>query len=220
MVVERDKFLVPRAVRFSVVDRKVSQLLPLPPHWVKPCLAQLVRALPLAGTLLHQHLGHQAALPGVQLPCPPFPNPCLRHWCNYHHKQEQQHGGPLTWHCHHLTGMDRLQRFSQGVSQKKLLPQVVLIANWSFCQGFTIGRWSASCRGAALLRSCSQCQPEPPNKGRSVTDRSGGCEGGMCQCSEDRTRPVAVLPGRARRLPACPAAGVCVRPVCAPATGS
>ena len=164
MVVERDKFLVPRAVRFSVVDRKVSQLLPLPPHWVKPCLTQLVRALPLAGTLLHQHLGHQAALPSVQLPRPPFPNPCLRHWCNYHHKQEHQHGGPLTWHCHHLTGMDRLQRFSQGVSQKKLLPQAIPIApaNWSFCQGFTIGRWSASWE---LERSCprSFMQPESPN---------------------------------------------------------
>ena len=72
MMVERNELLITGALRFSMVDCKISQLLALPAHWVKPCLAQLVSALALAWTLLHQHLGHQAALPSVQLPRTPF----------------------------------------------------------------------------------------------------------------------------------------------------
>ena len=134
MMVERNELLITGALRFSMVDCKISQLLALPTHWVKPCLAQLVSALALAWTLLHQHLGHQfsnsiwiflhqhlghkAALPSVQLPCTPFfTNPCPRHWRNYHHEQQQhQHGGTLTWHCHHITGIE----FSHSVSHKPL----------------------------------------------------------------------------------------------------
>ena len=59
MMVERNEFLIAGALRFSVMDCKIPQLLPLPPHWVKPCLPQLVCALTLAGTLLHKNLGHQ-----------------------------------------------------------------------------------------------------------------------------------------------------------------
>ena len=62
MVVERNELLIPRALRFSMVDCKISQLLALPSHWVEACLAQLVSALALAGTLLHQHLGHRFSI--------------------------------------------------------------------------------------------------------------------------------------------------------------
>ena len=56
MVVEGNEFLVPRAVRFSMVDCKFSKLPALPAHWVETGLSELVRARTLARAFLYQHL--------------------------------------------------------------------------------------------------------------------------------------------------------------------